>query len=1595
MNVKGGLKLPSPYLSGIKIERELVKKAQAIKEKREKCEKYLEDIERSLNILKNYGITEEYQARLNNARSAFDIKDFDKALSILEPLYNDIKSQALEIFKSESKKIEEIISKGELEDSAKLKAYMEEAKSKLASDFVSSFKILEDIDKKISTNLKDMVEKRKRELLSKVVGIPDFEWVKEDINKIKGTSQEALVQLEEIERKIENSAKNIVDKNIKSAEKLISLAKSAHYSLSVDMDKKDDALRALDSGDYSAAINLSQEFLDSTKDSFKLFFGKLMEISKFLIKEGEEMGENMNGAFSILEQAKKAYSKDDLDNAIALVKKATEEAEKIKLHKVLELMKNARDKLLEAKKKGIEISPYLGMIDNAKNFLKIGKHKKAYDTIQNALQMLERKLNLYSQLKVEIEELQRANDELRKENIILEGVEDKIEDIKESIEKNPEEAEKMVDKLKKIMIISLRDIANTLFQDISTIINKGTSSGIDLRDLTTELESVEKLMKDENYKESIITLRKIEEKLYERVYKEINAKLKEFEEYENKDINSKVDSIRKLIEEGEILKVIDEFAELQNLVFDIEKEKYTENFESIEKRIEFLKNLGENTDRIEELLHKAKNSLENRDIKNTAKNIEECTKLIDTISQNLAEKAYEKAKDIAEESSKLKIDLDKNGIMEMLNAAAESLKDEKYQDVIKYSAEIEAKVKEIKTVLNKVLSMRENLEKRKDELKEKGYNITSLEKLIKDIEKSIQNNDFKNAENLAKTGFDMANKIEFEGKINKLKREIESLGKIMKDFNFKDDYLTITEDFFINYKEKRYENLEEIGRRAIENLKKSIEIIFNNYLNRIERMVSDLKDTGVKVDDSPLAEAKEKFWGGNITDAFSVLKNFESNIKKIHGEKMELMNLENRLGRLMTVASSLGIETKGYLERAKKIEEYQEIEKRKEEMRKLSEDIEKSIKDKIEKIIKDVEVELNRMRRMGENVTTAESMLVRANNSIKKKDYKNALSLTLSAMEEINNISMQKNTAFGILKTLDGKIGKMRGLIPKDILNDYREAKTMFLNDRYREAINKAMNVSEKLWHIERVIEIIKDKNREIKRFIEQGKSLGLDMKNILIPLAKAKKELQNLNYENALKLVNEAYNIARRNLDEMKNSYRQRFEEILKPIIEFQLREELEDDIKNINDAFAKNDVAALDSLLPALMDKAKKMVNDIMKERMKEFEELSKIVRSLKLKDKINIDDERNKLKGMYENPKQFLEYYEELKERMIGIVRDSLKLKIGELIDRFKRFEDMGLNISDYIDRASNLKEEIDEMDYQVAINEVNELERNFETYLKEYTKDKASRAKDMVMKYSESKAKEFERKILEAIEKKDYKRALKLYEDALRYVSDYRNKVAEFNKKAMELKELIKSAISRGLNMEPYIKELKETLSSEKNLEKGIATMEKIKKDINGKIDELTPKLAVKIESTTKAEDKYLAKIKVINQGSTDALNVILKLDGALKSENDINIMKVAKGSEEIVESFLVEGEGDKINVNIAYERFDGRKYKDEFSIEYKVSKRGFHIEKNTKKVKCTLCRGTILPGMDIVVCDNCGAVYHVPCAKRAGKCLKCGTPFNFE
>jgi len=1587
--------LPSPYLSRIKLEKELEKRAKAIREKREKCDKELKDIREGLEILSKYMDASEMEKLKDEAQEKYEIKDFELCLNITGSLREEIMKNLKKIFEDEKAKIEGVISSGAIEDSAKIRADLEEATNKFTSDFVSSFRILEDIQSKISEMLKDVIVAKKREILSLVENVEGFEWVKDLLKEVKDEGIDALESLQKIEDDVKRKFKDLIDERLKKAQELVELATSAHYNIPVDMEKKEKIMEIFNSGNYTYSLKLADEYYSAIKDSFKLFFKKLWDISDMIIKEGRAMGVDVEKPLDILKSANEYFQREEFKEAIEHVKKATEEAEKVKLHKVLEIIKIARDKLLEAKDKGIDITPYLAMIEKARNFVKIGKHKKAYDTVTESIQMIERKMNLYSQLRVEIGDIKRMVKELADENIILEGVDEKIEEIQKILDEDPEKAEKMIDELKRLIKISLRDIATTLYQELSEIINAGKEIKIDFRDISMEMDNITTLIKDENWKDAISALRDVEEKIYERVYEYLKTGLEDTKSYESEDVKRLSEELVKLIDENNIKEAISKYAEIQDIIFSLQEEKYRKRMESIESNIKFLEGLGENTVEIRGYLERAEEALKKRDISTLENYLAQSEEIIEKLSQNIATKAYESAKESAESAKKVNINLEKNGITEILKKIEEDLQNKNYQEVVKNSMDIISKIKSLKERRDLIYALQENLSKSIEKLKSKSIETGELERILEDSRKMLEENDFDTAEKLVKDGLNRAIELETKNVIEGIKSKIEDIGAVMKSFGFTKDYENITKEFFENLKAKKYEGIEKLGYNTLEELNKKIESILDDYVNRIGEMVNNLREIGIEVDSSALDKARGVFYEGKIRDAFNILKRFEKDIKEIHDKEMKLKKIIDDIDAILNLASSLGIDIEKYKERVNEITQVEDLDRKEAMAMKLVLDVKKDIRSKIENLVKTVENELNRLRRSGGDITTSEAMLTKAKNFLSESQYKDALYYTMQAMGEIEKFEMQKSTAYGILKRIETKIKKMKNLLPKEIVSQYEEARALFLKGKYSESIEKSMGIGERLWKIEKIISIIKEKNSKIKVFIEQASKSGLDTKNVLRLLAKAKNELKTLNYDEALKFVEEAYKEAFRLATRAMEKYREDYEKLLKILMVYGLKEDFEDELRVLDEAITNGDVDTLKDKFEPL----RKEIDSKIREKMESMlEDVNTKIEIIKMEggDYKELRDRVEKLKKLKdEDPIKFMEEYRGISRDIEIIMPKLIKSKLDRLEEKISRYENVGIKTSEYVEKISEIRMNLENKTYDELLNEIQDLENNFNTYVREFMRNKMEKMRSTVAKYDKDKAEEFYNKMKALVEKEKYEEALKVVDEAESFIGDYKLKISDFNKKALELKDLIKYGLSLGLNLDTQIKELKNTLASLKDLDAAKSKIESIEKEIREMMEALTPKLEINLEDVKAIDSKYLARISVTNKGDTDALNIMLRITGALNLERPMPIMKVSQGSKEFIDIYLIPGDGEDIDVEVLYHRFDGKEYKEKFNWKYRVKRKGFHIEKNKEKIKCTLCRGTILPGLDILICDKCGAVYHLPCAKRAGKCLKCGNPFNFE
>ncbi len=1592
--------MPTPYLSRLKLEKELEKKAKTLRVKKENCERLFSEIEDKMGLIKDYENVENFEKRVKEAKKFYEVKDFDAALEKLENLKKEIDGRVEDIFMKEKEKIEKAMDMLEDVDLTKIKVDIKEAEDKIKEDSKGSFDILTSIKKKIGDEINDVVSKKKTELVENISKIDEFKWIKDRVKKVEELKGiDALIEIQKIENEAKNKIKEKIENYLNESKNIIEIAASAHFNLPHDKSIEGRIWELFKSKNYGSAIKSADEYYNGIKSSFGIFFKKLFEISQRIIEEGKGMDIDVSSSLENLKNAEKYYKEGDFENAVATIREVTESAEKLKFQKVIDLIKKAREKFLEAKSGGIDITEYLKKIEGARNFLKISRYKKAYDIVLDTMNLIERRKNLYAQLKQEIKDIKELIEDLKKEEIILEGVDERVKTIEEEVEKNAENAESMMDDLKDSIKMGLREIAQGLYDEIIETLGELEGEKVNVEDIKMEIENIKTLLSNENYKDAIISLREVEVSVFNRANEFMDEQLTQMKEYKDKRIDRGMKEIRESLDSGDIKSSFKKFRELKDIAFEIEGKKYVDKINNIKEQIGYLRDAGGNVTEVISYIERAEAFLKKKDIVMVEEYINKAEEALESLQSLIAKEIFDSAKTMAATAKRTGVNIAKEGIMDLLKVAKESIEREDYKKAIESSQQARNKSKELRDKAEKAYSQLVNAAKRVAKLKEMGANVSSIAKVLVDAKHSFESNDFDKAEELSIKCIKESEKIENKAKIEYIRREIDDLGKVLRELGLSQEFKSISKDFYDRYEELRHENLPEIGERTMEMLREHVETILTDYIGKIETDLYDAKEKGYNIAINPedLENAKDLFIKRRYIDSLNLLKKLEKEIGKVYERNEKIKELEEEIKKAMDAAMSLGIDISSYKDRVNALSKISDMKKAEEEGNKIVKEIGNSINKKVRTLIQTVEKELDKLRRKGEDITAAENILNKAKASLNEKKYADAVSRTIASMGEIEKYEMQKNTAYGILKRIEVKTKAMKNVLPRNVIKEYEYAKKLFLKGLYGQSIERSMSVSDKISNIERIIEHIKERNKQIREIVMKVHRLGMDVKNVLKLFNEAKEEFTKLNYEKSLKLVDQCHTEAKLLLIDTMNKYKGAYSRMLTLIKRLNLEDEFKDEISEIDSLFEKGEFESIKVKLSELKKELDKRLEVVSEDIMREFKEKKKIFSSLRIDVGIDLEDVEKKMREIKaKDYSKFFEYSYTINEKLEKYMPIVIKKKMDNFKELLERYENYGVNVDEYHSKLSEILSMMEEKEYSEIFKMLEDIESNFEKYINEYVRTLIERMKKRVGEYSEEKARDFEERMEKMRNVGNYTEAIRIYEEANNFASRYKVFLEDFGKKVEEVKDRLRFGLSLGLKLGEQISKLKEIEDiATSDRDRAKLELEKLNSEINNRIDALKPEIDIEFQIGGRSDGKYKGKLKLVNKGDADAQNIKIEMRGALKSDNPISILKVDKNSEISQDVLLLRDRGDKVIINATYSRFDGREFTTTKEVKVEIEEKGYHIVKAKEKVKCAFCRGTILPGMDMVVCDKCGATYHVPCAKRLGKCKKCGQKFEFD
>ena len=841
-----------------------------------------------------------------------------------------------------------------------------------------------------------------------------------------------------------------------------------------------------------------------------------------------------------------------------------------------------------------------------------------------------------------------------------------------------------------------------------------------------------------------------------------------------------------------------------------------------------------------------------------------------------------------------------------------------------------------------------------DILAEEGVQNQELEDGLAEMIAALKEEKYSEAIALSKKVEESANKVAkgaAQKAYNDAKAHIAKLkslqGKVdLKKFN--DVLLEARAEF----KRGNYVNSMRISNKMVEDLDRYI----SDYQNALaaftlaQNAVKDAKRKGMNV----TAQGKKIFKIRKLMEAGEydeAIKLSEEINKELEGSQVKqdiesrVKMVEARLFSARTMGIDLG-DSEKELSEVKALLSDGKTDEATKKMDTLEKDVEKNFRAAIEKKISLAETLINDARDIGINVKKAEENTAVARAALDKGDYIDAYRYAEEAQKVIDDIKAASKKVAEKIKEAHAKISEAENLRA-----DVRNAKVVL--DSAIEAL-KENRTKESMELAEQCIEMVDKVEREkvervindFVKIIDRSKKSGMDASLAENLIHQARNALDEGKYQKALSLA-------------MQSEVEMEKVELQKDIAEKAIKT-LNEKIEDVR----KKGVSVEEVLT---------MLN-----RAEGAYDAGAYIKSFEYT--MAAGEKLQEIKDAYESINSDLSELEsrlqDARENHIDVVKPSeLYVSAKSALDQ-GRVEDARKMIKDALKALDDVfLEHVDE--------------------IIDYADAKIKYAKKMGANVSEA-----ETAIKEAkkIKEKEPSKALRLANGA-RAMVERSGMDTSFVDRAYSINFEIARAKRFGVDVKEAEKLLKKAIESvETNPDMADETISKADEEVKRALGRITPDIEVKIESEPMEKDVWQdAVVKVTNKGNAPAKDIRIAATGDLEIEGLNPLDELDKGStSEITVKVMAQKEGEiPVSLKVSAKRlFDDKEF--EFNLTETLKTREKPKESAPAKQmvaetteKCKFCNGNIKPGMNIIVCGECGATYHEPCAKRIGTCKVCG------
>jgi len=1353
---------------------------------------------------------------------------------------------------------------------------------------------------------------------------------------------------------------------------------------------------------FEEALGLTSHLRGKLSEIMGKMGGSILTNIRNIIARAEKMAaeeEDFIKAKALVEKAEAEIKNGNIKGAGEIAKQIKELAENAQFQSVLKTIAASRSKFITAKKIGADISHPLGLINSARSALKSADYENALKYAMDADTEVDKIIKEYETSAIEIENTEASLNTLATFGIEVTECRTLLENAKKMLEeRNYNKVHEIVENAKVVAENAAYDKILEFVEQLTADIEYGKKIGCDMHKYEAKHEELLAMIKSKKIIDSIPNLKVLREDVSTAIQDFVIDTVAQVKEMIEKSVGvdttfarEKIIEAEKALETGDVRTAYQHAEDARKSIKEYFSAQAGKSLQEMDVFLSSLKNIGVDVSSTNELYENARNAYNSGDFNKALSYLDEIKSKLNRLLVSKTEEEFTAAKLALIEAKKSGIDI--TNLKNLLMEAKTEIEKGNYLRGYEYSAKCHTEAERIKKLSQQAFDEISAAAAMLAEAKKSNADISKVKDLLLKAKVAFENYDYETALEYAKLTKEETSKLSAQYQSAKIILEVADKVTLAEQFGIAVvKARSMLEDAKNYMKNKEYSRALELAETCNNEITELLRNHMLGKISEIEGLIRNARDLNVSAPKAEelIREARVSFEKRDYVNAWKYAMESRQELEKIvsasQSAAMEIKKAHEKINE----AESLRIDVtreKAMLTQAMSALKSSNFKMAQEIASKCITDADAAIVKHIEKLINSFQSVITNAKRSGAITVIAENLISQAKIALAQKNYKEALNLAMRSEGELERAELQYSMASSSIATAQSKIEEARRagiVIPPDVEEHLKNAKTALARGDYVRAMEMAVATSD-------MVANIKEKMREINDIIQLARTkitdaykYGAELTNAKDLFTQAKTAMESGKYEEALQL-------AKRSIEEAKTAFRQY---LLSQLESVENLVKLGTDLKLDTSRLSSLVTQARSSIetgefekVPEFISKAKeygeKMIMDTLQRLSAQLDKL--IQQAGELMDITpykQTQQKCNNLIGEKAYDKAYLELSATL-DKLLADYQAQIASQISTFEAQILSAEKVGIDTTSSMEALTQAKIALSNRAFdglsvflKNAIDELNENIKNKLSTVIYQIEVKLNYAKNMGVLLTESE--ELLRKAKELYAQGNVAEAIKQIQQCDASIETAKDMHRELTDLLYTADSAIANARKYGLNTRESEDVLKEALYEKtRDYRKAIELVRKsieIAKKIVEEYEEQKAKKEVEAQAP-KAEKEEIAqkKPKIILPGE------------AVEKPAEIPEAPKVPAEEKPTPQPVPEAVFVQQAVPAAPQAQPGEKSEEKEPEKEKVT---FERGTATGTEKCNFCKGKIKAGLPIIKC-SCGAVYHEPCAKRAGKCSSCG------